>query len=182
MILSDYDLENMIREERLIIKPFEKEIIRENGIDLRLDNEIALHNTKLGPDFILDPSNEEHIGKSYELMKNKTELVIPARSQALLSTLEYVKLPSNLVGFVELRSTWARHGLLAPPTIIDAGFEGNITLEIYNTAPYGIMLKPGARFAHVIFAMTANSVRNPYKGTYLGQKGVKLPKAIKEPK
>jgi len=44
MILSDFDLENVIKAKRLIVKPFIKEIIRENGLDLRLANEIAYHN------------------------------------------------------------------------------------------------------------------------------------------
>ena len=41
MILSDFDLESLIKEKRLVIKPFKKDIIRENGLDLRLSNEIA---------------------------------------------------------------------------------------------------------------------------------------------
>ncbi|MGC9099530.1 MAG: dCTP deaminase [Candidatus Micrarchaeia archaeon] len=179
MILSDFDLENMLKEKRLVIKPFNKEIIRENGVDLRLAGEIAFHNPDLGENFIIDPSNEEHIEKEYKIEKSKKELILPPRKQVLLSTVEYVKMPDNLIGFVELRSTWARHGLLMPPTIIDAGFEGTITLEVFNASPYRIRIKQGTRFAHIIFAVTMNRVRNTYKGSYKGQRGVFRPKVIK---
>ncbi len=179
MILSDYDLENMIRTERLVIKPFKKDIIRENGIDFRLDNEVARHNKELGEDFVLDPSNEEDVEKEYILEKNKKEIIIYSHEQVLMSTLEHLKMPDNVMGFVELRSTWARHGLMMPPTIIDAGFSGNVTLEVFNASSNAIKLKPGLRFAHVIFDTTLNRVSKPYSGTYFGQKGVRVPKVIK---
>ncbi|MEM0094834.1 MAG: dCTP deaminase [Candidatus Micrarchaeaceae archaeon] len=180
MILSDFDLEHLIKSKRLLIKPFEKSIIRENGLDLRLADEIAYHKDGLGEDFFIDPSKESHVKKAYTIEKNCGILKIPKRSQVLLSTYEYISLPDNLVGFVELRSTWARHGLSMPPTIIDAGFSGNVTLEVFNNAPYGILLRPKTRFAHIIFATTMNKVKNTYKGKYLGQRGIKLPKVINE--
>lgn len=178
MILSDFDLENMVNGKRLVITPFEKEIIRENGIDLRLSGDIARHNEKLDADFVLDPSNPEHIAMEYVVEKNQDRLIIGARTQVLLSTIEYVKMPDNLIGFVELRSTWARHGLIVPPTIIDVGFEGTITLEVFNSSMRSMMLKPGVRFAHVIFATTLSSVKNSYAGAYSGQSGVRLPKVL----
>lgn len=178
-ILSDFDLESYIREKRLVVKPFHKSTIRENGLDLRLDDEIAVRNGDLGEEFVLDPYGEEDIAKEYVVERGQNELIVPARSQVLLSTLEHLELPDNLMGFVELRSTWARHGLSMPPTIIDAGFKGTITLEIINHAPCAIRLKPKTRFAHVIFAATLNRVRNAYKGKYLGQRGIKLPQVIK---
>ncbi|MDE1823550.1 MAG: dCTP deaminase [Candidatus Micrarchaeota archaeon] len=178
-MLSDYDLEGAIRTKRLVIKPFNKELIRENGLDLRLSNEIAFRNPEFREDMIFDPTNAKHVEKEYLVRKDNSGLVVPSHTQVLLSTMEYVKLPDNLMGFVELRSTWARHGLSMPPTIIDAGFAGTVTLEVINNAPYPILLKPKLRFAHVIFAATLNKVTNVYTGSYLNQRGVKLPKVIK---
>jgi len=179
MILSDFDLENMLKEKRLIIKPFNKEIIRENGVDLRLADEVGFHNPMLAEDFVIDPSMQEHVDKEYLIERNKKEIILHPRQQVLLSTIEYLKMPNNLMGFVELRSTWARHGLLIPPTIIDAGFEGTITLEVFNASMYKIKLRPGLRFAHVIFAVTMSNVRNAYKGAYSGQRGIFKPKIIR---
>jgi len=179
MILSDFDLVNMLKEKRLIIKPFNKEIIRENGVDFRLAGEVGYHNPMLSEDFVVDPSKKEDIENEYIVEKNKKEIILQPKQQVLLSTIEYLKMPDNLIGFVELRSTWARHGLIMPPTIIDAGFEGTITLEVYNASIYKIKLKPKLRFAHIIFAVTMNRVKNTYKGSYSGQKGVFRPKVIK---
>ena len=180
MILSDFDLDNYIRDKRLVIDPFDRSCVKENGIDLKLEGEIAIMNEKLGKDFILDPYNEEHIKKEYTVVKSKVEkLIIPSRAHVMLTTVESVKMPDNLMGFVELRSTWARHGLSMPPTIIDVGFEGTITLEVVNNAPFGISIKPYERFAHVIFATTLNRVKTEYKGFYSGQRGIRLPKALK---
>lgn len=178
MILSDYDLANALRHKRIVIKPLSKESIRENGIDFRLSDEIARH-SKQNKNFILDPENEDHVKHSYFIERNAKRLVIGANEQVLLSTIEHIELPDDIMGFVEIRSTWARHGISLPPTIIDAGFKGTVTLEAINNAPYAIALKPKQRFAHVIFMKTNNRVMNSYNGRYLGQNGIKLPKVLK---
>jgi dCTP deaminase len=179
LILSDYDLSNALRYKRIVITPLSKESIRENGIDFRLSGEIARHR-RYDKGFVLDPENEEHVNHSYTLEKNSRRLIIKANEQVLLSTIEYIELPDDIMGFVELRSTWARHGISLPPTIIDAGFKGTVTLEAINNAPYAIALKPKQRFAHVIFMKTSNKVMNSYSGKYLGQNGIKLPKVLKK--
>lgn len=179
MVLSDFDLMNMIKSGRLKIEPFSDDIVRENGIDFKLDNEIA-HHKNLGPDFIMDPSDEKMISDAYDVQKDQKTLVIGPHEQVLVSTVEHVELPDDVAGLVELRSTWARHGLGMPPTIIDAGFHGTVTLEVFNNAPYSIALKPNTRFAHIIFIKTSSRVQNSYaSGSYSGQKGVRLPKVIK---
>lgn len=178
MILSDFDLESLIKEKRLVVKPFDKEIIRENGLDLRLSSQVARHNPKRDSKFLIDPSDPETLKDEYIMENRPKGIIIQPGTQVLLSTLEFVGLPDNLVGFVELRSTWARHGLFVPPTIIDAGFAGTVTLEVFNSSRFPILLRPKVRFAHVIFATTLNRVRNAYKGTYLNQRGIKLPKKL----
>lgn len=178
MILSDFDLMNMISSQRLKIDPFSKEIVRENGIDFRLADEIARHRD-LGRDFVMDPSNNGEIDKAFEVEKGLDRLVLGPKEQVLLSTVETVELPDDIVGVVELRSTWARHGLSIPPTIADAGFRGTVTLEVINNAPYSIVLRPNYRFAHIIFIKASSRVENSYsKGSYSGQKGIRLPKKI----
>ncbi len=176
MILSDYDIKGMIRSKRLVIRPFFPDTVRENGIDLRLSDEIARHRA-YKDDFVMDPTNIELIRKSYAIEKSKN-MIVDAKEQVLLSTREYIEVPDDIAGFVELRSTWARHGLSMPPTIIDAGFKGTVTLEVINNAPYKILLRPNQRFAHVIFVKLASRAESPYSGLYAGQKGIRLPKPI----
>ncbi|MCL5430340.1 MAG: dCTP deaminase [Candidatus Marsarchaeota archaeon] len=178
MILSDFDLKNYISAKRLVITPFKELSIRENGVDFHLDNEYARH-VQHDESFVLDPSDETHIKKSYVVTKDAKEIIIGPKEQMLMSTYEYMKMPDDLMGFVEIRSSWARHGLSMPPTIIDAGFEGNVTLEVINNSPYKIKLRPMQRFAHIIFSKTSSTVSATYSGAYNGQRGVKLPKVIK---
>ncbi|MGC8670072.1 MAG: dCTP deaminase [Candidatus Micrarchaeia archaeon] len=179
MILSDFDLLNMIRNGRLKIEPFDEEIVRENGIDFRLAEEVA-HHKEMPNDFIMDPADENSISNSYLLAKDASSMIIGPHEQVLLSTYESISMPDDIAGIVELRSTWARHGLSMPPTIIDAGFKGTVTLEVFNNAPYKIKLRPMVRFAHVVFAKTTSKVQRPYSGIYNEQRGIKLPKVIKE--
>lgn len=178
MILSDVDILNMIKNKRLGIKPFDRKIVRENGIDCRLDDQIA-HHVVPDANFVMDPTNPEHIAKSYSIMKNQKKLIIKPHEQVLLSTYEKLSIPDSVAGFVELRSTWARHGLSMPPTIIDAGFEGTVTLEVINNAPYSIILRPKQNFAHIILVKLDNKSENAYSGFYSGQNGIRLPKVLK---
>ncbi len=177
MILSDFDLMHIINSKRMVIEPFSEEIVRENGIDFRLAPEMGRHR-QMGPDFVMDPSNEQVINSSYEIQKNLDTLLIGPKEQVLFTTNEHITVPDDVAGMVELRSTWARHGLSMPPTIIDAGFSGTVTLEVINNAPYKIAIKPMSRFAHVIFIKTSSRVDKAYGGAYFGQRGVKLPKPI----
>lgn len=88
-----------------------------------------------------------------------------------------MELPDDLMAFVELRSSWARRGYMLPPTIVDAGFKGNLTLEIWTAmsaehiALGGQPMPVGERFAHLIFAKTTGPCV-PYTGKYTGQRGI----------
>jgi len=177
MILSDFDINNLIKSGRLKIRPFSKDMVRENGIDFKLADEIAHHNL-FDKDFVLDPSSENDINKSYKITKNNKEMILNPNEQVLLSTYELISMPDDIAGFVELRSTWARHGLSMPPTIIDAGFTGTITLEVVNNSPYKIKLKPKQRFAHIILEKLSNKANKTYKGNYNLQNGIRLPQKL----
>ena len=153
MILSGRDLQLYIEMGKLKINPVTLEQFQQNGIDLILEDvELADQDYSFGPpvNFI---RGEFYLG----------------------CTREILKLPDDLMAFVELRSTWARRGLLLPPTIVDAGFGGNLTLEIacFNKC---LKIPRGERFAHLIFAKTSGPC-TPYAGKYQNQQGVTGPKA-----
>ena len=170
MILSDVDLMDAIKNKRLVLTPFSADTVRENGIDLRLADEIARHDGT-GKDFVMDPTDDSSITKCYRIEKNLGTMVLKPGEHVLLSTHEYMEMPDDLVGFIELRSTWARHGLSLPPTIIDAGFKGTVTLAVSNNASYSIALKPQQRFAHIVFVKTSSKVKKPYAGGYFEREG-----------
>lgn len=89
-------------------------------------------------------------------------------------TREILELPDDLMAFVEIRSTWARRGFFLPPTIVDAGFKGNLTLEILSMGGWDPRLAISKPFAHLIFAKTTGPCV-PYDGVYSGQRGITHP-------
>lgn len=171
LILGDRDLKYYIDKGLLKIEPYTLDIIRENGVDLRIGSQIArLRRTSK----LLDIREGQDLREYYEVESGSSFIIYPGE-RVLISTLEYIRLPDDLMGFVELRSTYARLGLSLPPTIVDAGFEGNITLEVLGSS-FPIKLYSGDRFAHIIFARTLSPVDKPYSGKYQKQKGVTLPR------
>jgi len=169
MILGDRDLKYYLEKGLIKIVPFSEEIIRENGVDLRIGSSFAKLKRnnrvfKLG----------EKIEDFYETI-NSNEIVIYPHEHILMTTLEYLELPNDVMAFVNLRSTFARLGLSIPPTIVDAGFKGQLTIEVVGSE-FPIKLESGQRFLHLIFARTLTPVEKPYNGKYQNQQEVTLPK------
>lgn len=100
---------------------------------------------------------------------------IPPYAFALGCTVETFHLPRNIAGLVFLKSTYARCGLLCYQTVLEAGWEGQITLEFYNPLPVPIRLYDSG-VAQVLFfegecGITSYADR---KGKYQGQSGITL--------
>lgn len=172
MILSRIDLQREIKQGTLNIEPLCDETIRENGIDLRLSDEIirfSQTNTKTLD--IQSPRYDE-----FYLKENIVDtLVLGKFERILVATLEKVKLPNNLMAFCQLRSTFARAGISIPPTVVDAGFVGNLTIQLSGGSfPVSIHLK--TRFLHLIFAELKTPLTKGYEGKYKNDSGVAIPK------
>ena len=161
MVLGDRDLKYYLEKGWIIIDPLKEDTIRENGVDLRVGGEIARF---INTDKVFDPDNPDY---SFFKIEKGDEFTIHPYEHVLLVTEEYIKLPNNIMAFVNLRSSFARLGLLIPPTIVDAGFE---------RSSFPVKLKRGTRFLHLIFARTLTPVEYPYKSKYQGQRGVTLTK------
>ena len=83
----------------------------------------------------------------------KNKFLLHPGSLALVPTLEWLRLPSDLLGFVTARSTWAREGLnIATATLIEPNYEGIATLELANHGEIPIALYPGMRIAQIAFS------------------------------
>ncbi len=175
MILAKSQIEKLIEEGKLIVDPIFSDTIRENGLDLRIGNEYAIYAFE---GTVIDPCEKEDLTDNFRIVKADGKIVIPPRNFVLLTTLEYIKLPDNIAGLCNLRSTLARLGLSVPPTVVDAGFEGTLTIEVVNNSPNTIVLKTGIRFLHLILVETRGEAK--YLGKYLGQRGVRPPKGLKE--
>ncbi len=175
MILARSQIERLVEEGKLVVEPLFADAIRENGLDLRIGSEYAIYAFEGA---IVDPCEQDDLTDSFRIVKADGKIVIPPRNFVLLTTLEYVKLPENIVGLCNLRSTLARLGLSIPPTVVDAGFEGNLTIEVVNNSPNTIVLKTGIRFLHLVLVETVGEAK--YLGKYLGQRGVRPPKGLRE--
>ena len=171
MILSALDLKKAIEQGSLTINPLSEDTIRENGVDLRFSEEIV----RLQPtDKVLDiqvPNNEG----LYVKEKVADFFVLGKLEKVLVATLERVKLSNDLMAFCQLRSTFSRAGVSIPPTVVDAGFEGNLTIQV-SGGPFPIKISVKTRFLHLVFAELKTPLVTGYEGKYKHDNGVAPPK------
>jgi len=173
-ILTAWEIRELIKTGILKIEPFEEDLIRENGIDLRLAPEYAvIKQNILLPEIDVSRTDPREV---FEVYKNVDYIVIPPKTFVLACTLEYIKMPEDVVGLCNLRSTLARWGLSIPPTVVDAGFEGQLTIEIFNNTSYTIRIPAYTPFLHLVLVEAQGAIK--YMGTYRGQRGVTLPKNL----
>jgi dCTP deaminase len=178
MILSDVDLKRELKQGLLSIIPLSQDSIRENGIDLRISNEIVrLRQHDIEPLDIQSPKNNEFYTKE----EHRESFVVGSFEKILVATLEKIALPNNLMAFCQLRSTFARAGISIPPTVVDAGFSGNLTIQMSGGSfPVKILTK--TRFLHLVFAELKSPSTKGYLGKYQNDNGVALPKTDNSPR
>lgn len=96
--------------------------------------------------------------------------ILKPHSFVLTSTKEYLMVPYDTAAFVSGRSSIGRAGLFIENAgWIDPGFEGTITLELYNATDFPIELKVGTRVGQIMYCTLNNVCENPYKGKYQNQ-------------
>ena len=175
MALSDSKIRELIESGEMRIEPLYEDAIRENGVDMRIGPEIAF---PVVTGEVIDPTSDNPAIHFSVRQIPDEGIIIPGNTSVLLVTEEYIKMPRNVAGLCGLRSSIARWGFVAPPTLIDAGFEGQLTIEVMWTRPAPVKLRKGIRFLHVVFFEVSGEVERPYAGAYQGQRGVTLPKKL----
>lgn len=165
MILSDQTIMKMLQQGTLSIAPLTESQIQPASVDIRLGNTFSI---------VEDSSNgiitmEHEI--IYKTIETDTYLLLPGQF-VLATTMEYFKLPNNLTAFVEGRSSLGRMGLFIQNAgWVDPGFQGEITLELFNANRCAIELKAGRRVGQLVFAEMDVAALHPYQGKYQGQTG-----------
>lgn len=164
MILSDHTLKEMIDSDTLMVDPIKPESIQPASIDCHL-----------GEHFLVVEDRQMHtIELDQEILYREIrapEIIIPPHSFLLATTQEYVRLPNDLTAFVEGRSSIGRIGLFIQNAgWVDPGFEGQITLELYNANSLPIRLKAGRRICQLVFCKMDREALSPYRGKYQGQR------------
>lgn len=164
MILSDTSLRFLIKKGELGITPLEDNQIQPASVDIRLGNTFST------------VKNSETVITfgypiEYDTVTKETFLLQPHQF-VLATTKEYFKLPNDLTAFVEGRSSVGRMGLFIQNAgWVDPGFEGEITLELFNASDKPILLESGKRVGQLVFAQLDEEAMNPYNGKYQGQRG-----------
>lgn len=163
MIISDKTLKKLIKSGDLVVDPITDQSIQPASIDCRL-----------GDTFLeIDNSAMTSISMSSEIIYRKIvrdTITIPAHSFILATTIEYFELPANITAFVEGRSSIGRMGLFIQNAgLVDPGFKGKVTLELYNANSLPIVLEKGRRICQFVFYFMDDKAENPYKGKYQGQ-------------
>ena len=163
MILSDQTLNAMIESGELGIEPLDKDSIQPASIDCRLgDHYLVVEDREMG----ILTLDSEIIYREIE----GDSITLPPHSFLLATTAEYIRLPNNITAFVEGRSSIGRIGLFIQNAgWVDPGFEGRITLELYNANSLPIRLKAGRRICQLVFCFMDQPAAKPYAGKYQGQ-------------
>jgi len=174
-VLSDGTIRKLLHHDRLSIDPLDEDAIQPCSVDLRLDE--SFQQFKLPPLDHYWPATDPFDPPAMEQVTSGGCILGPGQF-VLASTIERVKLPRDLVGHVDGKSSLGRLGLLIHATagFIDPGFEGQITLELSNVSPFPIRLVVGMRICQVSFTYLDRPAERPYgspglNSKYQGQRG-----------
>ena len=185
-IKSDRWIKGMA-ENNHMIEPFEANQIKKNngerivsygtssyGYDVRCSNEFKVF-TNL-ESVIVDPKKFD---ESSFIDKTADVCVIPPNSFALARTIEFFRIPRNVLTICLGKSTYARCGIIVNVTPLEPEWEGHVTLEFSNTTPLPAKIYANEGVAQMLFFESDEDCEISYKerdGKYQGQTGVTLPK------
>jgi dCTP deaminase len=181
VIKSDRWIRRMAVEKGMI-KPFEDRQVRKGGIsyglssygyDIRIADEFKIF-TNINTT-IVDPKSFDP--RSFVDVQGEVA-VIPPNSFALGRSVEYFKIPRNVLTICVGKSTYARCGIITNVTPFEPEWEGYVTLEISNTTPLPAKIYANEGIAQVLFFESDEACETSYadrQGKYQGQQGIVLP-------
>ncbi|MDZ7269100.1 MAG: dCTP deaminase [candidate division KSB1 bacterium] len=181
-IKSDRWIRKMALEHRMI-EPFEDRGLRPRvisyglssyGYDVRIADEFKIFTNVFGA--MVDPKAFDP--KSFVDYRGEVCVIAP-NSFALGRTIEYFRVPRNVMTICVGKSTYARCGIITNVTPLEPGWEGYITLEISNTTPLPAKIYANEGIAQILFFESDEECEVSYAdkaGKYQGQSGVTLPR------
>jgi dCTP deaminase len=174
-------------DEHQMIDPFEPEQVRSNGGEriVSFGTSSYGYDVRCAAEFkvftnidsaIVDPKNFD----SNSFVDKQADIcVIPPNSFALARTVEYFRIPRNVLTICLGKSTYARCGIIVNVTPLEPEWEGHVTLEFSNTTPLPAKIYANEGVAQMLFFESDEECDVSYKdrdGKYQGQEGVTLPK------
>ncbi|MCH4816769.1 MAG: deoxycytidine triphosphate deaminase [Saccharolobus sp.] len=155
MILSHQSIKKLLGK---VIMNYVEENVRENGYDLRICGE-KYYVVEEGAQL---PSKK---AKIREIEFRESVKLDPFKTY-LFESCEEFSVSDDLAILITLKSTLARNGFLAPPTVIDAGYKGKVALAI--TPVYNSSMAKGIATHHLILMKLDEKTEKPYNGKYQG--------------
>jgi dCTP deaminase len=146
------------------------------GYDIRVADEFKVFTPGKGDLAVVDPKALDQ-GALVDFQGDVC--IIPPNSFALARSLEYMRMPRDVLGAVLGKSTYARCGIVTNFTPLEPGWHGYITIEISNTTPLPAKIYANEGIAQVLFFQGDAPCEVSYadkKGKYQGQRGVVLPR------
>lgn len=176
MVLSDRDIRSRVKSKGIVIKPWDDSCLQPSSVDLHLGDNFLVFDTHVHALIDTRKSIEGHMKKV--VIKGDEPLLVHPREFVLGTTMEWIKIPDDLVGRLDGKSSLGRVGLIIHSTAgyFDPGFEGQGTLEISNLANLPIALYKGMRICQMSFVQMTSAAQFPYghsklKSHYKGQVG-----------
>ena len=177
MILPDHEIRELLRQGRLVVKPITDDVqIQPAGIDLRLGKEFRIFKQTSLP-YIDTRKKADNYTDPVEIEDGKPFIVHPGEF-VLGTVMEYIKLPDDLMGSVDGRSSLGRLGIAihATSASINPGWEGQFVLEISNVGRAPVAIYPGMRIAKLTLHRLSSPAERPYgsnhRHKYHKQEGV----------
>jgi dCTP deaminase len=176
VLLSDRDIRAEVDAGRIVLDPWDAEMVQPASIDVRLDRYFRLFDNHRYP--FIDPAEEQpELTRLVEAASDEPFILHPGEF-VLASTYEVITLPDDIAARLEGKSSLGRLGLLTHSTagFVDPGFTGHVTLELSNVATLPIKLWPGMKVGQFCFFRLSSPAEHPY-GTgpygnrYQGQRG-----------
>ena len=171
MVLSDRTIKDEIAKGRLIIEPPIPNCIQPASIDLHLDRKLLVFKPQRHPAYIDVRRSLDHLNELVELDEDGAFFLDPGEF-VLVSTLESITLPDDIVGRLEGKSSLGRIGLLIHSTAgyVDPGWQGNLTIELSNVAKLPIALYYKMKIGQISFLRLTSPVDRLYGVAELGSK------------
>jgi len=185
-IHADSWIRRMAREHAMI-EPFEEKLVRRAGdapvisyglssygYDLRVADEFKVFTNVFNT--VVDPKNFD----SKSFVDVQTDVcIVPPNSFALARSVEYFRIPRDVLTLCVGKSTYARCGIIVNVTPFEPEWEGHVTLEISNTTPLPARIYAGEGLAQVLFLAAHEPCETSYAdrgGKYQAQRGITAPR------
>lgn len=144
------------------------------GYDLRVSDEFKVFTNVFNT--VVDPKNFDE--RSFVDLQTDV-CIVPPNSFALARSVEYFRIPRDVLTICVGKSTYARCGIIVNVTPFEPEWEGHVTLEISNTTPLPAKIYANEGLAQVVFFKAETVCQTSYadrQGKYMGQRGITVPR------